>query len=138
MLLQRLFLSELNLTFSCLLNSQESRLIIILYKKCIEDNDLDSLKNNVDSATENPDLKDNVTLKMNELDQEDDSTQPIMISRYEGVKEPKSKSKTLKFKPNELDNDFMSDKDNKSEDEEESLKGEESKPKSSRFKYGCF
>ena len=61
-----------------------------------------------------------------------------MIRGYEGVKELKSKSKTPKFKPNELDNAFMSDKDDKSEEKEESLKADKSKPKSSRFKSSCF
>ena len=129
---------ELNLTFSPLPNSQEGCLIAILYKNCIGDQGLDLLKNNVDSAAEDPAPKGDGTLKMTKSDHEDDDTQPIMIRGYEGVKEPKSKSKTPKFKPNELGNAFMTDKDDKSEDEEEYLKGDESKPNSSRFKSGCF
>ena len=61
-------LLKLNLTFSRLLNIQESCLIVILYKNYIEYQGLDLLKNNVDSATEDPDPKDDVTLKKTKLD----------------------------------------------------------------------
>ena len=137
-MLWHLFLSKLNLTFSRLLNSQEGRHIKTLYEHCIEDQGLNSIKNDIVSATEDLVSKDDATLKMTELDQEDDNTEPIMVCGYEDVKEPKYKSKTPKFKPNELDNDFLSNEDNKSEDKEESLTSDESKPKSSRFKSGCF
>ena len=52
---------------------------------CIEDQGLDLVKSNVDYAAEDPAPKDDASLKMIKSDHEDDDTQPIMISGYEGA-----------------------------------------------------